>query len=56
VTVAQADLTDLPFEDGRFDVVASYLMLLHVIQWRQALAEAFRVLNPGWTFVVTTST
>jgi SAM-dependent methyltransferase len=51
VTVAEADVTDLPFEDGRFDVVASYLMLHHVIEWRQALAEAVRVLRPGGTFV-----
>lgn len=51
VTVAEADVVDLPFEDGRFDVVASYLMLHHVIEWRQALAEAVRVLKPGGTFV-----
>jgi len=51
VTVAEADVTDLPFEDSRFDVVASYLMLHHVIEWRQALAEAVRVLKPGGTFV-----
>jgi ubiquinone/menaquinone biosynthesis C-methylase UbiE len=51
VTVAEADVTDLPFEDRRFDVVASYLMLHHVIEWRQALAEAHRVLKPGGTFV-----
>jgi len=51
ITVAEADVTDLPFEDGRFDVVASYLMLHHVIEWQQALAEAVRVLKPGGTFV-----
>jgi ubiquinone/menaquinone biosynthesis C-methylase UbiE len=51
ITVAEADVTDLPFEDGRFDVVASYLMLHHVIEWQQALAEAARVLKPGGTFV-----
>jgi ubiquinone/menaquinone biosynthesis C-methylase UbiE len=51
VTVSQADVTDLPFEDGRFDVVASYLMLHHVIEWQSALAEAVRVLKPGGTLV-----
>ncbi len=34
ITVAEADATDLPFDEGRFDVVASYLMLHHVIEWR----------------------
>jgi SAM-dependent methyltransferase len=51
ITVAEADVTDLPFEDGRFDVVASYLMLHHVVEWRQAVAEALRVLRPGGVFV-----
>ena len=51
ISVAEADVTDLPFDDGRFDVVAGYLMLHHVIEWRQALAEAVRVLRPGGTFV-----
>jgi ubiquinone/menaquinone biosynthesis C-methylase UbiE len=51
VTVSQADVTDLPFADDRFDVVASYLMLHHVIEWERALAETFRVLKPGGTFV-----
>lgn len=42
-----ADVTSLPFAPGRFDVVVSFLMLHHVIEWREALAEAFRVLKPG---------
>jgi SAM-dependent methyltransferase len=50
VSVAEADVTRLPFEDGRFDAVASFLML-HVIEWQQALREAQRVLKPGGTFV-----
>ena len=51
VTVAQADVTALPFETASFDSVASYLMLHHVIQWRAALAEVERVLRPGGLFV-----
>jgi len=50
VVVRQADVTDLPFEDGSFDVVTSYLMLHHVIDWAPALAEAARVLRPGGVF------
>jgi ubiquinone/menaquinone biosynthesis C-methylase UbiE len=51
VDVRQADITCLPFEDDTFDVVTSYLMLHHVIEWRPALDEVRRVLKPGGTFV-----
>jgi len=51
VTVKQADVTALPFDDGSFDVVTSYLMLHHVIDWPAALAEAARVLRPGGVLV-----
>jgi len=51
VTVQQADVTALPFDDGSFDAVTSYLMLHHVIDWPAALAEAVRVLRPGGVLV-----
>lgn len=47
VRVDRADVTDLPFADDAYDVVMSHLMLHHVIDWRDALAEAARVLRPG---------
>jgi ubiquinone/menaquinone biosynthesis C-methylase UbiE len=47
VTVERADAAALPFASGSFDVVMSYLMLHHVIRWRDALTEAARVLRPG---------
>lgn len=43
----QADAANLPFADGRFDVVASFAMLHHVLDWERALSEAVRVLRPG---------
>lgn len=46
VEVRQADATRLPFPDGRFDAVVSFIMLHHTVQWEQALAEAARVLRP----------
>ena len=51
VRVEQADVTELPYGADSFDYVASYLMLHHVIDWHQALAEAARVLRPGGTLV-----
>jgi 2-polyprenyl-3-methyl-5-hydroxy-6-metoxy-1,4-benzoquinol methylase len=42
--------TDLPFEDGSFDIVACNLMLHHVEPLHGALREAFRVLAPGGRF------
>lgn len=45
--VYQADLTALPFEDGRFDGVVLGEVLEHVQKDREALAEVARVLTPG---------
>lgn len=50
VRVALADVTDLPYGSGTFDGVVSFLMLHHVIDWADALAEAKRVLRRGGTF------
>ncbi|WP_180537089.1 class I SAM-dependent methyltransferase [Micrococcus luteus] len=46
-TVQQADSTALPFAESSFDVVLSFLMLHHVVNWKAAVAEAARVLKPG---------
>lgn len=51
VETLEADATRLPFADESFDTVLSFLMLHHVIDWEQALAEAARVLRPGGSFV-----
>ncbi|MCW2761594.1 MAG: Methyltransferase type 11 [Marmoricola sp.] len=48
--VERADATDLPFADNTFNVVTSYLMLHHVVEWHQALTEVSRVLRPGGAF------
>ncbi|HVU74561.1 MAG TPA: class I SAM-dependent methyltransferase [Mycobacteriales bacterium] len=45
--VQQADAIGLPFADASFDVVLSFIMLHHVVDWSDALAEAVRVLRPG---------
>jgi ubiquinone/menaquinone biosynthesis C-methylase UbiE len=51
VTARPADATALPFADGAFDVVLSWVMLHHTVEWEKALAEAIRVLRPGGQLV-----
>ena len=47
VRVCAGDATALPFAAGSFDAVLSFIMLHHVIDWEQALAEAIRVMRTG---------
>jgi ubiquinone/menaquinone biosynthesis C-methylase UbiE len=47
----RADATALPFPDGAFDAVLSWVMLHHMLEWEKAVAEALRVLRPGGRFV-----
>lgn len=47
VTVEQADATRLPYADGTFDTVLSFIMLHHVVAWEDAVREAVRVVRPG---------
>ena len=41
------DVTDLPFEEGFFDIAHCHNVLMHVPDTRAVLAEAKRVLKPG---------
>lgn len=45
--VLVAEATDLPFRDGSFDLATASFVLSHVCEYRQALAEALRVLRPS---------
>ena len=51
VEVQRADATALPFSDGSFDVVLSFIMLHHVLRWEEAFVEMARVLRPGGTLM-----
>jgi sarcosine/dimethylglycine N-methyltransferase len=47
ISVQQADITDLPFDDATFDVVISQHVQMNVADKARAYAEARRVLVPG---------
>ncbi len=50
-----ASVTELPFEDGEFDVVTSHRCLMALLEWERqqdALREIHRVLKPGGTLVL----
>ena len=47
ITVEQADVQDLPYEDESFDTVVSILVLCSVPDHERTLAEIRRVLKPG---------
>ena len=51
--LARADMSGIPFQSGRFDVVTSFDVLQYVHDDRAALKEMARVLRPGGGLVVT---
>ena len=55
IEAAVADVQELPFADGAFDLVVAAWMLYHVPDLECGLAEIARVLRPGGTFVAATN-
>jgi len=54
LTIDTGDATQMPYDDGSFDSVASFTMLHHVptaVAQYRILAEALRVLRPGGTLL-----
>jgi SAM-dependent methyltransferase len=51
--VRQAGLEDLPYEDDRFDLIASTDVLEHIAAEQEALRELLRVTKPGGILVIT---
>jgi SAM-dependent methyltransferase len=50
----QASCTALPHGDGCFDLVVAFEVIEHLVNWRELLREARRVLAPDGQFVVST--
>jgi 2-polyprenyl-3-methyl-5-hydroxy-6-metoxy-1,4-benzoquinol methylase len=50
--IAQANIANLPFADGFFDVVICSEVLEHIDNDKKAVAELLRVLKPGGDLVV----
>ena len=47
VQLVRADVRDLPFPDGSFEMVVSTLSLHHWRDWKRGVRECFRVTAPG---------
>jgi ubiquinone/menaquinone biosynthesis C-methylase UbiE len=52
VQFIRVDATDLPFEDGSFDLVLSFGVLHHIREWPRAMTEVSRVLRPSGDYVL----
>jgi ubiquinone/menaquinone biosynthesis C-methylase UbiE len=48
----QGDVTALPFEKGRFDMVTCQTLLIHLKEPKEGLREMMRVLKPGGLLLV----
>src|SRR3954451_11908286 len=50
----QASCTELPFEDGSFDLIVAFEVIEHLENWKGFLQEARRVLAPAGQLIVST--
>ncbi|MBN2407210.1 MAG: methyltransferase domain-containing protein [Elusimicrobia bacterium] len=50
--VSVGDVRDLPYGDGEFDYILSYLVINHCPFWRSGISEMARVLNKGGRIVL----
>lgn len=53
VTAIQADIRDVPLEEGRYDIITAAATLHHLRdneEWEQVFKKVFRALKPGGSF------
>ena len=55
ITFREAELADLGLADDSVDMVQGHSILHLLPEWRDALAEAFRIIRPGGAFVTSTA-
>ena len=55
IPLLRLDAHSLPFGDGAFDLVILYEAIYYLYQPEQFVADAWRVLRPGGTFLVSTA-
>jgi ubiquinone/menaquinone biosynthesis C-methylase UbiE len=54
ISVVRADITaELPLESGQFDHVTMLAVLEHLVKPESVLAQAYRLLRPGGTLIMT---
>ena len=49
----EGDAEKLPFKDESFDIVTASFLIVHLKNLRKFFDEAYRILKPGGTFIVT---
>ena len=54
LTFEQASCTELPFDDGSFDLVVAFEVIEHLEDWKGFLREVRRVLAPAGQLIVST--
>ena len=52
VQVQPGDILELPFDDGQFDYVYCWGVLMHIPEIEKALAELARVVKPGGVLII----
>lgn len=52
ITLRKADVTDLPFADGEFDLALAVHLFYHIKDWRKAAHEIMRVVRPAGAFLM----